>query len=147
MYADGRPELDDSSDSDVDYDHDNEDGVGYDSEKNKCVFELELQDAPAAGDPEPAEPYPGNQDSSSDESEMTDSDSDDGTLPPVLGAPHPPLPAPLPSGSTPAAEETPGAIVPVKRGRGRPPGSRNKPKTNPGSPQQLTRENNKKKRR
>ena len=41
-----------------------------------------------------------------------------------------------------AAEETPGAIVPVKRGRGRPPGSRNKPKTNPGSPQQPARENN-----
>ena len=62
---------------------------------------------------------------------MTDSDSDDGTLSPVLGAPPPPLPAPPPSGSAPAAEETPGAIVPVKRGRGRPPGSRNKPKTNP----------------
>ena len=72
MYADGRPELDDSSDSDVD-DHDNEDGVGYDSEKDACVFELELQDAPVEGGGEPAEPYPDNQDSSSDESEMTDS--------------------------------------------------------------------------
>ena len=78
---------------------------------------------------------------------MMDSDSDDGTLPPLLGALPLALPAPPSSGSAPAAEETPGAIVPVKRGRGRPPGSRNKPKTNPGSPQQPTRENNKRKRR
>ena len=78
---------------------------------------------------------------------MTDSDSDDGTLPPLLGSLPLALPAPPPSGSAPAAEETPGALVPVKRGRGRPPGSRNEPKTNPGSPQQSTRENNKKKRR
>ena len=78
---------------------------------------------------------------------MTDSDSDDGAPPPVLGALPPRLPAPPPSGSAPAAEEAPGALVPVMRGRGRPPGSRNKPKTNPGSPQQPTRENNKKKRR
>ena len=99
------------------------------------------------GDPGPAKTYPDNQDSSSDESEMTDSDSDDGTLPPLLGAPSPGSPRPSPSGSAPAAEETPGAIVPVRRGRGRPPGSCNKPKTNPGSPQQPARENNKKKRR
>ena len=56
----------------------------------------------------------------------------------------PPLP---PVGQPPLQRTTPGAIVPVKRGRGRPPGSRNKPKTNPGSPQQSARENNKKKRR
>ena len=53
MYADGRPELDDSSDSDVDYDHNNEDGVGYDSEKDACVFEVEHEVPPPRGIPGP----------------------------------------------------------------------------------------------
>ena len=72
---------------------------------------------------------------------MMESDSDDGTLPPLLGAPPPPLPAPTPAESAPAAEETPGATVTVKRGRGFPLGSSNEPKAELQFPQQRTREN------
>lgn len=61
--------------------------------------------------------------------------------------PLPRLSPNLPPVGQPPLQRTPPGPSSVKRGRGRPKGSRNKPKTNPKPPQQPARENNKKKRR